>query len=167
MANTTVYFATNRVAQGPTADWRSYGADIVSPMDPSRVTYAAAFVEGTDFLVESSGTITAISHARSGGFEPAVTQDIVGSGKNLLVFIHRFANSFLNAITRAAFNRSGSPLRASAPRTPRSSPSPGRLWASSSRRRLTFLPTTICGTRVRLAARGFTLRAFSPTFSRC
>ena len=105
MANTTVYFATNRVAQGPTTDWRSFGADIVSPMDPRLVTYAAAFVEGTDLLVEGSGTITAISHAQPGGFDAGVTQDILGSGKNLLVFIHGFANSFLNAIIRAAFNR--------------------------------------------------------------
>jgi esterase/lipase superfamily enzyme len=105
MANTTVYFATNRVAQGSTADWHSYGAEIVPPTDPSLVTYAAAFVEGTDLLVEGSGTITAISHARPGGFEPGIAQDIVGSGKNILVFIHGFANSFLNAIARAAFNR--------------------------------------------------------------
>jgi esterase/lipase superfamily enzyme len=105
MANTTVYFATNRVAQGPTADWHSYGADIVPPMDPGLVTYAAAFVEGTDLLVEGSGTITAISHAQPGGFEAGVSRDILGSGKNILVFIHGFANSFFNAITRAAFNR--------------------------------------------------------------
>jgi esterase/lipase superfamily enzyme len=105
MANTTVYFATNRAAQGPTTDWHSYGAEIVSPMDPSLVTYAAAFVEGTDLLVEGSGTIMAISHAQSSGFEAGVARDIVGSGKNILVFIHGFANSFFNAITRAAFNR--------------------------------------------------------------
>jgi esterase/lipase superfamily enzyme len=105
MANTTVYFATNRVAQGPTSDWHSYGADIIPPTDVSHITYAAAFVEGTDLAVEGSGAITAISHAQPGGFPSDVSQDIVGSGKNILVFIHGFANSFLNAITRAAFNR--------------------------------------------------------------
>jgi esterase/lipase superfamily enzyme len=104
MANTTVYFATNRVVQGPTSDWHSYGADIVPPTDASRITYAEAFVEGTDLAVEGSGAITAISHAQPGRFQSDVSQDIVGSGKNILVFIHGFANSFLNAITRAAFN---------------------------------------------------------------
>src|SRR5215471_12859455 len=105
MANVTVYFATNRVAQGPTTDWHSYGADIIPPTDPSQITYGAAFVQGTDLTVEGSGTITAISHPQVGGFQIGVAQDIVGSGKNILVFIHGFANSFLNAIARAAFNR--------------------------------------------------------------
>src|SRR5205823_3035523 len=100
MANVTVYFATNRVAQGSTADWRSYGADIVTPTDPSLITYAAAFVEGTDLAKEGSGAIAAISHAQAGGFQPSVAEDIIGSGKNILIFIHGFANSFLNAITR-------------------------------------------------------------------
>jgi esterase/lipase superfamily enzyme len=105
MANVTVYFATNRVAQGPTSDWHSYGADIVAPTDSSLLTYATAFVEGTDLAIEGSGAITAISHAQAGGFDPDVSGDIIGSGSNLLIFIHGFANSFLNAITRAAHNR--------------------------------------------------------------
>jgi len=104
MANVTVYFATNRVAQGPTTDWHSYGADIIPPTDPSQIIYGEAFVEGTDLAVEGSGTITAISHPQTGGFEGGVAQDIVGSGKNILVFIHGFANSFLNSIARAAYN---------------------------------------------------------------
>jgi len=105
MANVTVYFATNRVAQGPTTDWQSYGADIVTPTDPSKITYATAFVQGTDLAVEGSGTIAAITHPQAGGFQTAVTQDIIGSGKNILLFIHGFANSFVNSITRAAYNR--------------------------------------------------------------
>jgi esterase/lipase superfamily enzyme len=96
-----VYFATNRVAQGPTTDWHSYGADIIPPTDPSQIIYAEAFVQGTDLAVEGSGTITAISHPQTGGFETGVAQDIVGSGKNILVFIHGFANSFLNSISGA------------------------------------------------------------------
>jgi hypothetical protein len=83
MPNTTVYFATNRVAQGPTTDWRSYGSDIVLPTDPSLIIYAAAFVEGTDPGAEGSGGITAISHAESGAFHPGVSQDIFGSGKDI------------------------------------------------------------------------------------
>jgi len=105
MANVTVYFATNRVAQGPSTDWHSYGADIIPPTDPSQIIYAEAFVQGTDLAVEGSGAITAISHPQTSGFETGVAQDIVGSGRNILVFIHGFANSFLNSIARAAYNR--------------------------------------------------------------
>ena len=105
MANVTVYFATNRVAQGPTTDWHSYGTDIISPTDPSQIIYAEAFLEGTDLKVEGSGTIATICHPQTGGFETGVAQDIVGSGKNILVFIHGFANSFLSSIARAAYNR--------------------------------------------------------------
>jgi esterase/lipase superfamily enzyme len=105
MANVTVYFATNRVATGPTIDWRSYGTDIVPPTDPSQITYAAAFVQGTDLAVEGSGTIATISHPQAGGFETGFAQDILDSGENILLFIHGFANSFLNPIARAAYNR--------------------------------------------------------------
>ena len=69
MVNTTVYFATNRAIQGPTTDWHSYGADIAPPTDPSRITYAEVFGEGTDLAVEGSGAVTAISHAQPGGFQ--------------------------------------------------------------------------------------------------
>ena len=61
MANVTVYFATNRVAQGPTSDWRSYRADIIPPTDQSQIIYAEAFVEGTDLAVEGSGTIALVA----------------------------------------------------------------------------------------------------------
>jgi esterase/lipase superfamily enzyme len=105
MANVTVYFATNRVPQGPTTDWHSYGPEIIPPTDPSQIIYAEAFVQGTDLAVEASGTIAAISHPQTGGFQTGVAQDIVGSGKNILIFIHGFANSFLNSIARAAYNR--------------------------------------------------------------
>ena len=48
----TVYFATNRVPQGPATDWHSYGAEIIPPTDPSQIIYAEAFVQGTDLAVE-------------------------------------------------------------------------------------------------------------------
>src|SRR5260370_27728108 len=105
MAHVTAYFATSRVRQGARTAWHSYRADVLPPTDPSQIIYAEAFVEGTDLAVEGSGTITAISHPQTGGFETGVARDIVGSGKNILVFIHGFANSFLNSIARAAYNR--------------------------------------------------------------
>ena len=105
MGRTTVYFASNRITRGPASDWRSYGAEIVAPGDPSQIRYAAAFVDGIDLTAEGTGAITAIVNDRLGDFDDGVKADIVGSGKNLLVFIHGFANSFKDGITRAAFNR--------------------------------------------------------------
>jgi esterase/lipase superfamily enzyme len=105
MPSTTVYFASNRATTGPATEWPSYGAELVAPTDPSQIRYAVAFVDGTDLNAEGSGGITAIERDRLGDFDDEVKGDIVGSGKNLLVFIHGFANSFKDGITRAAFNR--------------------------------------------------------------
>lgn len=105
MPSTTVYFASNRVTNGAADDWQSYGPEIVAPADPGQIRYAAALVEGIDLTAEGSGSITAIQNDRLGDFADAVKADIVGSGKNLLVFLHGFANSFKDGITRAAFNR--------------------------------------------------------------
>jgi len=42
---------------------------------------------------------------RPPGFAPATREAILAGGKNLLVFIHGFANAFENAISRAGYNR--------------------------------------------------------------
>jgi esterase/lipase superfamily enzyme len=105
MPSTTVHFASNRVTNGAASQWQSYGTDIVAPADASLVRYAVAFVDGINLNAEGSGAITAIESDRLGDFDDEGKGDIVGSGKNLLVFIHGFANSFKDGITRAAFNR--------------------------------------------------------------
>ena len=105
MPSTTVYFASNRATTGPASQWQSYSAQIVAPADAGQVRYAVAFVDGINVNAEGSGAITAIESDRLGDFDDEVKGDIVGSGKNLLVFIHGFANSFKDGITRAAFNR--------------------------------------------------------------
>ena len=102
---TTVYFATNRALTGPAQDWRSYGANIVTPSDPTALTYATAFVDNTDLTADTTGAITSIQQIKTGGFAADVISDLSDPGRNLLVFIHGFANSFENGITRAAFNR--------------------------------------------------------------
>lgn len=104
-ANVTVYFATNRKPTGNADPMTAFGADIGSPTDPAAVTYASAFVQGTDLAVEDSGTITAIQNTNAGSFLKAVTDDIIGANRNLLVFIHGFDNAFADAIKRAAYNR--------------------------------------------------------------
>jgi esterase/lipase superfamily enzyme len=102
---TTVYFATNRALNGSANAWQSYGSQIVSPSDPNAVLYATAFVDNSNLDADTTGAIHSIQNAQTGTFTDGVRDDLIGSGKNLLVFIHGFDNSFENAITRAAFNR--------------------------------------------------------------
>jgi esterase/lipase superfamily enzyme len=102
---TTVHFATNRALTGPAHDWRSYGSIIVAPSDPTAITYATAFVDNTNLTADTTGSIGAIHNVQQGGFSQAAIPDLSEPGRNLLVFVHGFDNSFENAITRAAFNR--------------------------------------------------------------
>jgi esterase/lipase superfamily enzyme len=102
---TTVYFATNRALTGPASDWRSYGTGIVAPTDAGAITYAIAFVDNANLTADTVGAIQQIQDIQQGGFSPQAVTDLSAPGRNLLVFIHGFDNSFENAITRAAFNR--------------------------------------------------------------
>jgi esterase/lipase superfamily enzyme len=102
---TTVYFATNRALTGPAEDVASYGTGIVTPSDPSAITYATAFVDNTDLTADKTGAIQKIQNVSTGRFSQSAIGDLSNPGRNLLVFIHGFDNSFENAITRAAFNR--------------------------------------------------------------
>ena len=52
----TVYFATNRVLNGPPDRLQSYGASVVAPANPTVVTYGTAFVE---YRPTAKWTITA------------------------------------------------------------------------------------------------------------
>jgi esterase/lipase superfamily enzyme len=101
----TVYFATNRVLIGPAEQWRSYGSGIVSPSDPTALTYGTAFVDDANLTADTTGVITSIESISKGGFDRDTAADLSAPGRNLLVFIHGFDNSFENAITRAAFNQ--------------------------------------------------------------
>ena len=99
---TTVYFATNR--KPDPNETGGFGADIVAN-DPAAMTYATAEVTGISLANETSGAITDISDRTQGKFADAAVSAIVGAGKNLLIFIHGFDNTFNDAITRAAYNR--------------------------------------------------------------
>jgi esterase/lipase superfamily enzyme len=96
----TVYFATNRRQTGPL----SFGA-MMGPPDRTGLICAEATVDGLTLANADSGRITAIAHETATGFAPATREAILGGGKNLLVFIHGFANAFETAISRAGFNR--------------------------------------------------------------
>ncbi len=102
---TTVYFATNRIISGPAADYRNYSHHIVSPSDPNAITYGTAFVDDANLTADTVGAIKSIQDISHGQFRAQATADLSDPGRNLLIFIHGFANSFENAITRAAFNQ--------------------------------------------------------------
>jgi len=102
---TTVYFATNRVVAGKPEDYRNYGNGIVAPTDLGAVTYGTAYVNEADLTADTVGAITSIQDVTKGHFSAGATTDLSKPGRNLLVFLHGFDNSFENAITRAAFNQ--------------------------------------------------------------
>jgi esterase/lipase superfamily enzyme len=102
---TTVHFATNRFVNGPPEALGSYTADMIAPSKPENVTYGTAFVDNANLTADTVGAITSISDIRKGDFSQGAIDDLANGGRNLLVFLHGFANSFENAITRAAFNR--------------------------------------------------------------
>src|ERR1700758_592323 len=102
---TTVYFGTNRVVAGSPNDWRNYGSSIVAPSAPTAMTYGTAFVANANLTADTTGAIESIQSISQGNFSADAVADLSAPGRNLLVFIHGFDNSFENAITRAAFNR--------------------------------------------------------------
>ena len=100
---TTVYFATNRKPLEPfQSPW--YGYD-PAPLTPDSLVFAEATVSGTVIAEQDSGTIDAIANLSPGTFSDASRTALTNSTKDLLIFIHGFANGFEAAITRAAYNR--------------------------------------------------------------
>jgi esterase/lipase superfamily enzyme len=102
---TMVYFATNRVVSNAADPIKGYGTGMVSPMSPQLITYGTATVDGVDIATNNPGTVSRISDVQQGGFSPKAVQALSNPGKDLLVFIHGFDNTFSDAVTRAAFNR--------------------------------------------------------------
>lgn len=99
MADTTVYFATNRQAAGT-----GFGANIVGP-DAAQITYGSIAVTQINLNDANSGQMSAIADRTMGSFAANSLTAMVNGGENLLVFIHGFDNSFEDAIKRAGFNR--------------------------------------------------------------
>jgi esterase/lipase superfamily enzyme len=102
---TTVFFASNRVLTGDPAIVASYGPNIQPPSVSTGMIYGVAFVDGVDVDADRQGSITAIQNTNKGAFAANVAGDLSNAGRNLLVFIHGFDNTFEDAIARAAFNR--------------------------------------------------------------
>jgi esterase/lipase superfamily enzyme len=102
---TTVHFASNRALTGPAERVESYSSDIQPPSQLQRMIHGTAFVDGIDLAINAPGTITAIENTSTGGWGRETMGDLSQPGRNLLVFIHGFDNSFSDGITRAALNR--------------------------------------------------------------
>lgn len=102
--NTTVYFATNRQLTGDGTKAGDYAGESGPAGLPGRVTHAMGFVEGTDLATLESGRLASIHGVDADDFSASLQADLT-SGRNLLIFLHGFANSFTDSITRAAFNR--------------------------------------------------------------
>jgi len=102
----TVYFATSRALTGPADQLASYNStNVVAPSDPTAITYGTAFVEDAGLDADTVGAIKSINNIQHGQFSESAKGDLSDPGRNLLVFIHGFDNTFENAITRAAFNQ--------------------------------------------------------------
>jgi esterase/lipase superfamily enzyme len=103
--STTVYFATNRALTGPLEQWQSYTTSIVAPSHPNEIIYGTAIVSDCNLTTDEFGSITEIRNIQKGRFRQDAIDDLSNPGRNLLVFIHGFCNSFENGVARAAFNR--------------------------------------------------------------
>ncbi len=102
---TTVYFASNRILTGGPLSVASYGPNIQPPSVPTGIVYGTAFVDGIDVASGAQGSIVSLQNTNTGEFAANVAGDLANAGRNLLIFIHGFDNTFEDAITRAAFNR--------------------------------------------------------------
>jgi esterase/lipase superfamily enzyme len=100
---TTVYFATNRAVNNPQESPNNYTLNMIAATE--EMSYGTAFVDSADFPGDNVGVIRSLQDFRKGNFSDAARRDIGSGGRNILVFIHGFANSFGDAITRAGFNR--------------------------------------------------------------
>ena len=105
MVASTVFFATNRVATVPLDQVASYGNGIQPPSSPTGLIYGTAFIDGVDLPTNAPGTVSSLNDMSVGGFSANAIGDLADAGRNLLVFIHGFDNSFSDALTQAAFNR--------------------------------------------------------------
>jgi esterase/lipase superfamily enzyme len=101
---TTVYFATNRKHDGTAP--LGFGAQIVG-QDAAQITYGVTQVTNIDPKLEDedAGTVSNPTDLSQGNFSAQSRADIINAGKNLLIFIHGFDNTFEDAMQRAAFNR--------------------------------------------------------------
>jgi esterase/lipase superfamily enzyme len=97
-----VLFATNRafVSGDPVASFASGRAD-----PAGNLFCGVATVDEIDISKSGSGEITNTDQLVTGNFTAQHQSRIIGSNRDVLVFVHGAANSFADAVTRAAYNQ--------------------------------------------------------------
>ena len=101
---TTVFFATNRRRTGNGTRPEHYAGETGPAGQPGRLTFGQARVSTPDLAGLTPGQLEELSRIAEDDMDAAMQDDLAG-GRNLLIFLHGFANSFTDSITRAAFNR--------------------------------------------------------------
>ena len=140
---TTVFFASNRILTGDPAVVASYGPNIQPPSVSTDIMYGTAFVDGVDIKANQQGSITSIQDTNKGAFAANVAGDLSNAGRNLLVFIHGFDNTFEAGSRAPLLTGSSSQPPGSQEPTQRSWRSAGRLWGRSSASLCSMLTTAM------------------------
>ncbi|MFC7473117.1 alpha/beta fold hydrolase [Dankookia sp. GCM10030260] len=104
---TSVYFITNRAAGPAGAPPAEAFGPLMVGMEVRTLSCGVAFVTNTtpDPATLEQRRVEEVVDVTPDMFSATTLADILGSGKNLLFFVHGFANSFADAMARAAFNR--------------------------------------------------------------
>jgi esterase/lipase superfamily enzyme len=100
-----ILFATNRQRSADRPGGIANFGDTPLPQSVNGLVCASATVDGVNTGDAGSGRIAAISALHPGAFADADLAPLLASTKDILVFIHGAANSFDDAITRAAYNQ--------------------------------------------------------------
>lgn len=101
-----VLFATNREVGADVNGMPTFSDEAASPPgNPVDLVCAVATVSGIDARDAAKGQIERISGLCRGGFNQEQLAPLLRSDKDILVFIHGADNSFKDAITRAAYNK--------------------------------------------------------------
>ena len=104
---TTVYFATNRIANHPADRPENYSFFMTAPDNPLQVTYGTAFVDSAGLTADTVGAVRSLQDLQKGSFSQAASDDLAKGGRNILVFIHGFAN--MGGVSRACRDAMASP----------------------------------------------------------
>ena len=100
---TTVLFATSRVeAATPLGGFTSF-TDQIRPT--TELICASATVGQINLNAPEAGAITAMTGLQKNKFAAADLAPVLASANDVLVFVHGAANSFEDAVTRAAYNK--------------------------------------------------------------
>jgi esterase/lipase superfamily enzyme len=97
-----VFFATNRNRLADQNGQAAFG-EVAGPTVQGLV-FGAATVENVGLVDPGDGQITACEVMNSGAIGPELSAQILDGGNDILVFMHGAANTFQDALQRAAFN---------------------------------------------------------------